>query len=211
MSEIKDTVSVALEFLSKIVGNNHWIYLFSLCAVSWIGFILSKSFWFLLIAIFFSLILLLTLLTKIHIKIVNHIANVKKKRHDLEQRKQDKLLQEQQNRERELKHASLIWQYVGHFKKEKIDGAAYFLTCPIHDDNKLLRFIEEPDRLNYKENEFYWQLYNSVNDYHFYRPYSYDFHLLDRIDIAEGFYVEIDPYFYRLLENYIKNGKWEKI
>lgn len=211
MSEIKDAVLAAWEFLSKIVGNNHWIYLFSFCVVAWIGFVLSNSFWFLLIAIFFSLIILLTMIMACYIKITKRIATVKKKKRDLEQQKQANLWQEQQHRERELKHASLIWQYVGHFKKDKIEKASYFLTCPIHDNNKFMRFVEKPDRDDYKGNELYWHLYNSIQSYRFHRKYYQELSLLNKMDIPEGFYVEIEPYFYSLLENYLKTGEWVKL
>ena len=211
MSEIKDTVLAIWEFLSKIVGDQHWIYVISLCMVSWLGYYLSNSFWFLLFAVFFSLILILTISTAIYFRIANRISNIKNKKRIIAKQYQDKLLQEKQTHEEEQKHASLIWHYVGHFKKDKIETAAIFLMFPIHDNNKYIRFIEKPDSRDWKRNDDYWKLYNVVPRFHFQRQYYQELCLLNRLDIEEGFYVEIEPYFYSLLENYKKNNKWEKL
>lgn len=211
MSDIKDTIDAIIGFLSKIVGNQHWIYLVSLCLVCWYGFYLSNSFWFLLSSIFLSLIIVISFLVSIYHIITKHISKHRTKKRVKEQKYQNELLQEKQKKEQAQKHASLVWHYVGYFDKEKIEAATVFLTFKIHDGNKYVRFIKRPPETDYKANELYWKLYNIIHMYQFNRPHYNRLALLDKTDINEGFYVEIEPYFYSLLENYLENGKWEKL
>ncbi len=211
MSDIKDTVDAIIGFLSKIVGNQHWIYLVSLCLVCWYGFYISNSFWFLLSSLFLSLILVISFLVTIYNIVAKQISNYRTKKRVKEQKHQNELLQKKQKSEQEQQHASLIWHYVGYFDKVKIEAATVFLTFPIHDGNKYIRFIKRPNDNDYKGKDAYWKLYNIIGKYQFNRPYYNKLFLLDKTDIYEGFYVEIEPYFYSLLENYLKNDNWEKL
>ena len=211
MSDIKDTVDAIIGFLSRVVGNHHWIYLVSFCLVCWCGFYLSNSFWFLLSSLFLSLILVISFLVTIYNVVAKQISNYKNQKRVKEQKHQNELLQIKQKIEQEQQHASLIWHYVGYFDKAKIEDATVFLTFQIHDGNKYFLFIKRPNAYDYKETDQYWRLYNSIGNYQFNRPHYNKLSLLDKADIYEGFYVRIEPYFYSLLENYLKNGKWEKL
>lgn len=211
MSDIKDTVDAVIGFLSKIVGNQHWVYLFSLCLVCWYGFYLSNSFWFLLSSIFLSLILVISFMVTIYNVVAKHISNYRNKKRVKEQKHQNELLQKKQKIEQAQQHASLIWHYVGYFDKVKIDRAISFLTFPIHDNNKYVRFIRRPHDNDFERYDEYWKLYNSIAKYQFGRQHYNKLALLDKTEINEGFYVKFEPYFYSLLENYLQNNKWEKL
>lgn len=211
MSNIKDTVDAIIDFLSRIVGNHHWIYLISFCLVCWYGFYRSNSFWFLLSSLFLSLILILSFLVIIYHIVAKQISKYRTKKYVKKQEHQNELLKEKQKIEQEQQHASLIWHYVGYFDKKKIEAATVFLTFQIHDGNKYVRFIKRPNDDDYKEKNQYWELYRSIGNYQFNRPHYNKLSLLGKTDIYEGFYVRIEPYFYSLLENYLKNGKWEKL
>ena len=139
------------------------------------------------------------------------ISQYRKKIHVKEQEHQNEILKEKQKIEQEQQHSSLIWHYVGYFDKVKIEAATVFLTFQIHDGNKYVRFIKRPNDNDYKATDAYWKLYNIVEEYQFNRPYYNKLALLDKTVINEGFYVEIESYFYSLLDNYLKNGKWEKL
>lgn len=120
-------------------------------------------------------------------------------------------MEEKQKNEQAQQHASLIWHYVAYFDKVKIDVAAVFLSFPIHDGNKYVRFIKRPNENDYKTFEAYCKLRNLIWEYQFNRPYYNKLTLLDTTDINEGFYVKIEPYFYGLLDNYVKTDKWVKL
>lgn len=211
MSDIKDTVDAIICFLSKIVGNQHWIYVISLCLVCWYGFYLSNSFGFLLFSLFLSLILVISFLVTIYHIVSKQISKHRTKKRVKEQEHQNELLQKKQKIEQAQQHASLIWRFVGYFDKVKIEAATIFLSFQIHDGNKYVRFIKRPNDNDYKAKDTYWKLYNIIREYQFDRPYHNKLALLDKTDINEGFYVEFEPYFYSLLENYSKNSKWEKL
>lgn len=211
MSDIKDTIDAIIGFLSRVVGNHHWIYLVSLCLVCWCGFYLSNSLWFLLSSLFLSLILVISFLVTIYHIVAKQISKSRTKKRVKEQEHQNELLKEKQKVELVKQHASLIWHYVGYFDKVKIEDATVFLTFQIHDGNKYVRFIKRPNVDDYKGTDEYWRLYNRIGKYQFNRPHYNKLSLLDKTDIYEGFYVKIEPYFYSLLENYLKNGKWEKL
>lgn len=215
-----DTLNSINALISKFVGKNNWIFLLSVtvsCA-SGIYFhdILSDVWWLISVGVLCSTILVLNALTFIATKVFNFFRQIfvrrKYKRENIKKQEQNRLKEIQAYRTKIERMGDYYWPFVEFVDISYVEFACVILQLPMSNNNKYIRFLKHPEQNFGEEFECYKAIGSIVSRFEYYddrRQHSIKF-LQIRMQ-KHGCLIEIDEYFYLLLEHYSKTKKWERV
>ena len=217
---IEETTNAISSLISKFIGKNNWIFLFAVASASAAGiYYHNRSYdvwWLVSIFVFCSTMLILNALTYICDYIYKSVRFRIQKRKDLiayqkqQEQRMYNSIQAEKKRIEEL--GEYLWPYVEYENIEYIDYACAILELPMSNKNKYIRFLRHPKENYGKEYEYYKAISQLVGVFQYHdnlRACTVRF--LDISVQKHGCLIEINEYFYLLLENYIKTKKWERV
>lgn len=213
MSESEDTTNAFVAFFSKIAGDkDYWIFWAAISVAAWVGFILTSDIWFLLVGITTAIVIILTIITKLYRLYKN---NRRIKQIAIQQAKEDRIKAEQArlNEQSQIENRKkLIWKYIANISVQDRFLASCILNYPMHDGNKLIRFIKNTKYPNDDEGKLFHAIWSTVDHFRFVCKNGINrLYLIDREQIREGYFVTIDSYLYDILEHYKNTDRWEKL
>lgn len=208
----EDSINPIISFLHKLLGNNLWILPVSIAIASWCIFYFHQDKWIILyIAIICSLIAILHIFSRIFMWIRNMFirlqSDVKTREAAAKRAKQAQADNERKNRE----HADTIWKLVGHLDTDLIWATTLFLSLEIHDDDKLIRFVKIPKDHFSDEGKHYHLYFEIIQKLTFSNGYGSSFKLINEERVNDIMYFYIEPYFFKLIENFQSTQKWIKV
>lgn len=211
---VEDTANPIVEFFHKLLGRNLWILPTALSISSWFIYNKDESHWYMLFsAIFFGLITVLYIIVCIFSFIrriyVSHCEEKEAEKFRLKEVEVAKVKQRKENEQ----YASYIWKLVSHAESDSISVATLLFSCEMLDNDRHIRFAPFPKNNNRNSDEqIKINAFCEISNYFSYNNSSYSsIELIKREQCREGIYFHIEPYFYLLLENYLKNNRWEKV
>lgn len=204
MSE--DFATAIVSFFHKFLGKKLWIVPLALAIGLWSAWFYGKKDWYIFSsAIFFSAIIGLFFITILYSLIALGINKIIQHYKNKNQERTNSLNLEKRRKNKENEHANRVWKLVAHSELDYIKIASYILSLEKHDDNDYVRFFKSPKPFSNEEKMF--NAIYGIQNYFNFQGYP----LLKIEQTLGGIYITIDPYFYKLLDQFNQREEWKKI
>lgn len=213
---LEDTANALSNLISKFIGKNNWIFLLAVAAACFAGIyyydVYGNTWWLISILVLSLSIIILNILTYIVTKSYNSISNFFNHKSELRKSEKEKKKNLELAQIREAKKqeelADNVWTLVEFTPKDTIQDALLILNLPLSNNNPYRRFLKAPTCGYGEEYDNYQHIYKAISHFSY---HDNRVRLLRQIHHNNGCFIEIDQYLFKLLDNYTKNGKWEKV